>query len=55
MRAAFHTGGLKDTVVEFVPAAGTGNGFSFMNYTSGDLLYAMERAIRVFESANPKP
>ncbi|CDI77268.1 Alpha amylase domain-containing protein, related, partial [Eimeria acervulina] len=45
----FHTGGLKDTVVEFVPAAGTGNGFSFMNYTSGDLLYAMERAIRVFD------
>ncbi|CDJ67992.1 glycogen synthase, putative, partial [Eimeria necatrix] len=46
---AFHTGGLKDTVVEFVPSTGTGNGFCFLNYTSGDLLYAMERAIRVFD------
>ncbi|OEH78134.1 hypothetical protein cyc_02046 [Cyclospora cayetanensis] len=46
---AFHTGGLKDTVVEFVPSTGKGNGFCFMSYTSGDLLYAIERAIRVFD------
>jgi len=47
---AFKTGGLKDTVFEFDSNAGTGNGFTFEAYTSGDFMYAIKRAIAVFNN-----
>ncbi|MEW6610756.1 MAG: glycogen/starch synthase [Patescibacteria group bacterium] len=37
-------GGLKDTVVDFNPRTGTGNGFVFRTYDSRDLLVAITRA-----------
>uniref|UniRef100_A0A0G4I0G9 Starch synthase n=1 Tax=Chromera velia CCMP2878 TaxID=1169474 RepID=A0A0G4I0G9_9ALVE len=45
---AFKTGGLKDTVIEFTPHNGEGSGFSFQSHTEGDLIFAIERALRVF-------
>eukprot|EP00917_Polyrhabdina_sp_WS-2016_P011033 GHVP01024186.1.p1 GENE.GHVP01024186.1~~GHVP01024186.1.p1 ORF type:complete len:2011 (-),score=317.95 GHVP01024186.1:3954-9986(-) len=45
---AFKTGGLKDTVFEFNRENQTGNGFNFETYNAGDLLYALERAYRIY-------
>lgn len=42
------TGGLDDSVEEFDPAAGTGNGFKFAEAAPGPLLEAAERAVRAF-------
>jgi starch synthase len=42
------TGGLRDTVTEFDPAAGSGNGFVFEDYTPEALLGALRRMTRVF-------
>jgi len=42
------TGGLDDSVEEFDPAAGTGNGFKFAEAAPGPLLEATARAIRAF-------
>jgi len=42
------TGGLADTVAEFDPATGTGNGFVFERYAAPELIGAMRRALRVF-------
>ena len=39
------TGGLADTVQEFDPATGTGNGFMFDEFDSKELLAAMRRAL----------
>jgi starch synthase len=41
------TGGLADTVAEFNPATGEGNGFAFSGYTSQELTGALRRALRV--------
>ncbi|HCO39273.1 MAG TPA: glycogen synthase GlgA [Aquificaceae bacterium] len=38
------TGGLKDTVVDFVKAPHEGNGFSFEEYSSKDLMHALLKA-----------
>lgn len=43
---AFKTGGLRDTISEFV--SGNGNGFTFEAHTGGDLAYAIERAMKVY-------
>ncbi len=43
------TGGLADTVVEFNPALGKGNGFVFQDYRSSELVEAVRRAVRVFK------
>lgn len=43
------TGGLADTILEFDPATGKGNGFLFTDYTSEAFLEALERALRVFK------
>ncbi len=43
------TGGLADTVTEFDPASGSGNGFVFVRYEGPDLIAAMRRALRLFE------
>jgi starch synthase len=42
------TGGLKDTVTEFDPQHGTGNGFMFSDYRAGAMVDAMARAQRLF-------
>jgi starch synthase len=42
------TGGLRDTVAEFDPRLGTGNGFMFTDYRAEALVDAMARARRLF-------
>jgi starch synthase len=42
------TGGLRDTVVEFDPQTGSGNGFVFADYRPEALLDAAQRARRLF-------
>ena len=44
------TGGLADTVTEFIPQDKTGNGFVFWNYSTDDLSYAINRALKVYHS-----
>lgn len=42
------TGGLKDTVTPYNEFEKTGNGFSFSNYNSNDMIRVMENAIDVY-------
>jgi starch synthase len=42
------TGGLKDTVVEFDPVGGGGNGFAFNEYRPEALVGALQRAVGIF-------
>lgn len=42
------TGGLKDTIQEFNPKMGRGNGFVFSAYKGRDLLAAVDRALKLF-------
>ncbi|MBI4368160.1 MAG: glycosyltransferase, partial [Candidatus Omnitrophica bacterium] len=42
------TGGLADTVQEFDPKTGEGNGFVFSRYQTGDLWTAMRRAVAAY-------
>jgi starch synthase len=42
------TGGLDDTIQEYDPVAGTGNGFKFREYTSAALLAALQKAVSVY-------
>lgn len=42
------TGGLKDSVKDFVPATGKGNGFVFEAYEPAALLTAIDRALALF-------
>ena len=42
------TGGLKDTVAEFDPHHGTGDGFMFTEYRAGAMVEAMARAWQLF-------
>jgi len=44
------TGGLRDTVVEFDPATGTGTGFRFSPFTAEAFLAALDRALRTRET-----
>lgn len=44
------TGGLKDTVVPYNEHTGEGNGFSFANYNAHELLFAIQRAVRIYYS-----
>ena len=44
------TGGLCDTVAEFDPKTGNGNGFVFEPYRAEDLLAALARMIAVFKN-----
>jgi starch synthase len=43
------TGGLDDTIEEFRPTQGTGNGFKFEGYSSEKLLAAIDRALMTFQ------
>jgi len=42
------TGGLKDTVMNYNELTGSGNGFSFVNYNAHELLFAVQRAVRIY-------
>ncbi len=42
-------GGLKDTVIPFDKLNRTGTGFTFESYNAHDFLYAIRRALRVWE------
>jgi starch synthase len=44
------TGGLKDTVQEFDPGTGRGNGFVFSAYRVRDLLEAVDQALELFSA-----
>jgi starch synthase len=43
------TGGLRDTVEEFDPVTGKGNGFLFEEYEASALLAAVRRALTAFQ------
>ncbi len=45
---AYKTGGLKDTVHEWLSEEGEGNGFTFEEYVHHDFVWAVKRALRVF-------
>jgi len=42
------TGGLRDTVSEFDPAAGTGNGFAFDKFEAAEMVAALSRMVAIF-------
>jgi len=44
------TGGLRDTISEFDPASGGGNGFVFHDYRSEALTAAIERAVKTWRN-----
>ena len=43
------TGGLKDTVIPYNNMTGVGNGFNFTNYNAHELLFAVERAVKIYQ------
>lgn len=47
------TGGLKDTVIPYNEYTGAGNGFSFANYNAHELLFAVQRACRIYAEHKP--
>ena len=42
------TGGLKDTVHPYEAWCGAGNGFTFADYNSGDMLYVIRQAVDLY-------
>jgi len=42
------TGGLKDTVMNYNELTGVGNGFNFVNYNAHELLYVVQRAVKLY-------
>ncbi|WP_010496511.1 glycogen synthase GlgA [Paenibacillus elgii] len=42
------TGGLRDTVTPYNETTGEGTGFSFTNYNAHDMLFTIERAVRLY-------
>lgn len=47
---AFKTGGLKDTVIEYNYDSRAGNGINFESHSEFDLLWAFERAVKLFKN-----
>ena len=43
------TGGLRDTVAEFDPARGTGNGFAFEKFEVSEMVAALNRMVAMFQ------
>ena len=43
------TGGLKDTVTPYNKYTGEGNGFSFTNYNAHEMLYCIQRGLKVYK------
>ncbi|MDR0926274.1 MAG: glycogen synthase [Ignavibacteria bacterium] len=46
------TGGLSDTVREFIPSEKQGNGFVFWNYNAGDFQFALNRSATIYYSSD---
>jgi len=46
------TGGLKDTIIPYNKYTGKGNGFSFSNYSSKELLDTVNRALNLYKDKN---
>ncbi len=46
-----HTGGLIDTVKDFDPKSGNGNGLVFKKFTAEDMISAVKRGIKLFSEA----
>jgi starch synthase len=46
------TGGLDDTIEDVSLSAGTGTGFKFKNYSSAEMLKAIQRAVHAFADQN---
>ncbi len=44
------TGGLADSVLPYNCVTGEGDGFSFANYNAHELLFTLERAVRLYET-----
>jgi len=44
------TGGLRDTVSEFNPASGTGNGFVFDKFEAAEMVAALRKAVATFKN-----
>jgi starch synthase len=44
------TGGLKDTVSQFDPNTGIGNGFTFLNYNAHDMLFTIQNAVNIYHN-----
>ena len=42
------TGGLKDTVIPYNHETKEGDGFTFLTYNASDMLYAIERAVGLY-------
>jgi starch synthase len=42
------TGGLKDTVIPFDEESKKGNGFTFYDYNAHDMLFAIQRALKLY-------
>jgi len=47
---AFKTGGLKDTVIEFDARIDKGNGVNFQDHKAADYIYAVDRAMALFQN-----
>ncbi len=47
------TGGLKDSVIPYNQYTGEGNGFSFANYNAHELLFTIQRAVKVYREDRP--
>lgn len=47
------TGGLKDSVTPYNEFTGEGNGFSFANYNAHELLFTLQRAIKLYHEDRP--
>jgi starch synthase len=47
---AFKTGGLKDSVIEFLWDSEQGCGYTFESHKAGDFIFAIERAIGTFKN-----
>lgn len=47
---AFKTGGLKDSVIEYMWDSEEGSGYTFESHTTGDFIFAMERAVGTFRN-----
>lgn len=45
-----NTGGLADTVQEYIPETGKGNGFVFWHYNADDFAYSIRRALYVYNN-----
>jgi starch synthase len=43
------TGGLADTIADFSPRTGKGNGFVFEQYDPAELLKAIKRALKAYQ------